>query len=99
MAEPNIKSEDRETYKGSNSQSPEQSKDDRRLNKVVWWWEMWKKIENKNDRWIKCDWIAGLNFNVPDRDTIKEIKLFFMVTVLLYAWNCFIHHISVLSIF
>ena len=34
---------------------------------------------------MKCDWIVGLNFKVPDCDTTKEIKLFFMVTVLLYA--------------
>lgn len=98
MAEPNIKSEDRETDKGSNSQGTEQSKEELRLNKVFGD-EKCGKIENKNHRWIKCDWIAGLNFKVPDSDTIKKIKLFFIVTVLLYAWNCFIYHISVLSIF
>ena len=90
--------EDRENYKGSNSQGTEQSKEELRLNKVFGD-EKCGKIENKNHRWIKCDWIAGLNFKVPDSDTIKKIKLFFIVTVLLYAWNCFIYHISVLSIF
>lgn len=98
MAEPNIKSEERETYKDSNFQGTEQSKEDLRLNKVSGD-EKCGKIENKNHRWMKCDWIVGLNFKVPDCDTTKEIKLFFMVTVLLYAWNCFIHRISVLSIF
>ena len=49
MAEPNIKSEDRETYKGSNSQGTEQSKEELRLNKVFGD-EKCGKIENKNHR-------------------------------------------------
>lgn len=49
MAEPNIKSEDRETDKGSNSQGTEQSKEELRLNKVFGD-EKCGKIENKNHR-------------------------------------------------